>query len=136
MPSNWIKGLKEEAQLTLPREASAIENHQEEGVRQGRLLCVCLRGFSSGLFCFLKSKKKGDLSFTHFILRLLEELRESLVCKPVGTTGVGNAGGLPSCRPLKEEIPAGDFEHIFPLSASFSPSFNIILFLFAQKRSL
>lgn len=32
---------------------------------------------------------------------------------------------------------AGDFKHIFPLSASFPPSFNLLLLLLlAQRRSL
>lgn len=31
---------------------------------------------------------------------------------------------------------AGDFKHIFPLSASFPPSFTILLLLLAQRRSL
>lgn len=40
----------------------------------------------------------------------------------------------PPVGSVQRRLP-GDFKHIFPLSASFPPSFNILLLL-AQKRSL
>lgn len=141
LPSDWRQALREKAQCLLLEKQGSLESQQEEGLRQGDLLLLG-RDFE---FCFVLSGDKSTLHFYSFVLRQREELRSDL-CKAVGVHRCSqDAGGLqegrvqpdPTLLPrLLQRRLVGDCKHIFPLSASFPPSFNIIHFLLAQKRSL
>lgn len=102
-------------------------------MRQGDLLLL-VRDFSSWL-CFVCSGEKSNLRFYSFCLQV--------TCVSLWVS-IGAVRMLEACRREVQPDPAvgsfqrrlaGDFKHIFPLSASFPPSFTILLLL-AQRRSL